>query len=184
MENLWRRWVVDKVFIHTKWNCMHFVSLLHGKSIENFFKKIFQYISCKNEILHSAEVWQQWDKSAGSRLAHGLFSICKAAQTEWSQAGWKCVKMVRGVWCGLFWSGSGLTAGWRCWGARGVLIGGKWHDAQSQQRIIYLTHLQKLLKRLMHQAIWKSLESPSTEAKLSHLVLLSYPHHESYVRYD
>lgn len=58
----------------------------------------------------------------------------------------------------------------RCRGAPGVLIGGKWHDAQSQQRIIYLAHLWKLLKRLMHRAFWKPRGSPSTEAKLSHLV--------------
>lgn len=70
-------------------------------------------------ILHSAEAWQQRDKSTGSPLAHGLFSVCKAAQTEWAQPGWKCVKAVKGVWRSLFWMGSRLTAGWsvlRCMG--------------------------------------------------------------------
>lgn len=36
----------------------------------------------------------------------------------------------------------------------------------------------------MHQAFWKPPESPSTEAKLSHLVVLCSPHCEYYVQYD
>lgn len=49
---------------------------------------------------------------------------------------------------------------------------------------IYLTHLWKLLKGLAHQAIWKSRESQSPEAKLSHLVVLFSPHCEHYVQYN
>lgn len=49
---------------------------------------------------------------------------------------------------------------------------------------LYISHLWKLLKGLAHQAFWKSRESQSPEAKLSHLVVLFSPHCEYYVQYN
>lgn len=100
----WRSRVVDNLFIYTKWICIGLFFLrCRSAKIFNFFK----HISFKNEA------WQQ-----------GLFlptaSIASAElHTESSQPGWKCVKAVKGVWCALFCSGSGLTVGWtmlRCAG--------------------------------------------------------------------
>lgn len=93
-----------------------------------------------------------------------------AEPTDRPQLGWKCVKAVRGVCCTVFcqdrvrWlNGAELQ--------RGVLIGGKWQDAQSQQQIIYLTHVEKLLEGLTLQVFSESQEFPDTQAKASHLAV-------------
>lgn len=168
-------------------------TLEHGKFTElSYWQSLFilrlhaecgRTFSFFNICLKPAS-WSIIQNSTGSLLPQSPLSVDRAA-AERSQPGWKCVKKgVEGVRSALFWSGSGwLLAEW-CWGARGVLIGGNRHDAQSQRWIIYLTHLWKLLKGLAHQAIWKSRESQSPEAKLSHLVVLFSPHCEHYVQYN
>lgn len=77
------------------------------------------------------------------------------------------VYVVENVWkqsreTGVLSSGSG-SLNERCGGVKGVLIGGKWHDARSQQRIIYLTHVEKAYFGNPEGSL------PCTEAKLSHL---------------
>lgn len=121
-----------------------------------FFFFLFSHGSCGKIFMCG---WRQLPTASpqqkpGSGEAHRWGVVLPTAEpvsaepTDRPQLGWKCVKAVRGVCISVFRQD---RVGWLN-GAelqRGVLIGGKWQDAQSQQQIIYLTHVQKLLGGLM-----------------------------------
>lgn len=73
-----------------------------------------------------------------------------AEPTDRPQLGWRCVRAVGGVRRTVFCQDRVRWAE-RCRTELrgGVLIGGKWQDAQSQQQIICLTHVEKLLEGLI-----------------------------------
>lgn len=123
----WRSLVVDKGFTHTRWIWMCLISVLSGRR----GAVVSISTAC---ILRSSKAWQQCEKSTGSLSAHGF----RANDLSPEENVWKQSREFS-LLC------SGYDQVWllaeQCWGAQGVLIGGKWHDAQSQQWIVYLTHL-------------------------------------------
>lgn len=101
----------------------------------NIFNLRMKTAAC---ILCSAEAWQQWGKSTGSIFCPASAKLHRLSDLSPDENVWKRSREF-GALC------SGQDQVWllaeRRWGARGVLIEGKWHDAQSQQKIIYLAHL-------------------------------------------
>lgn len=113
---------------------MHIIRLLHAECGGTFS---FFNICLKPE---SWSIIQLYRESSPPNPAQCRQSCSRAISARMKM----CEKGVEGVRSALFWSGSGWLLAERCWGARGVLIGGNRHDAQSQRWIIYLTSVETL----------------------------------------